>query len=202
VIRETGERYQCADVNSTFFRPEGRARFDSVGWSDRLDLTARYRRASIMFEFRPMLERAEAEGRLVVHRGEAVTRIGAGAGGTAVLRLAGGRRVSGDHAVLALGTTPSTGAGLLLPDNTAGEQDGWPTLDERTLSYRYAPRAFTVGAAAGMVLGPAARNIDGHRVATARVAEAIARNLRREGRAIEVPEASVASPSAKVGAGV
>ena len=36
---------------------------------------------------------------------------------------------------------------------------------------------FAVGAAAGMVLGPAARNIDGHRVATARVATTIATRL-------------------------
>jgi hypothetical protein len=36
---------------------------------------------------------------------------------------------------------------------------------------------FAVGAAAGMVLGPAARNIDGHRVATARVAATIAARL-------------------------
>jgi hypothetical protein len=179
VIREPGERYQCADVNATFFRPEGRARFDRVGWDDRLDLMGRYRRASIMFEFRPLLERAEAEGRLVVYRGEAVTKVSAGAGGTVALRLAGGRRVGGDHAVLALGTTPSTGAGLL-PAEAVGEIDGWAGLDERTLSYSHAPRVSVVGAAAGMVLGPAARNIDGHRVATARVADAIARRLRGE----------------------
>jgi hypothetical protein len=35
-----------------------------------------------------------------------------------------------------------------------------------------------VGAAAGLVLGPAARNIDGHRVATARVAASIAHSQR------------------------
>ncbi|KDN18882.1 FAD/NAD(P)-binding protein [Amycolatopsis rifamycinica] len=194
VVREPGERYQCADVNSKFFRPEGRARIGNVGWADRLRLIAEFRRASIMFEFRPLLERAEAEGRLVVHRGEAITGVTAGAGGTVMLRLAGGRRVTGDHAVLALGTTPETGRGLL-PEEAVGERDGWPELDERTLAYAYAPRVSVVGAAAGMVLGPAARNIDGHRVATARVAEAIARSLRGE--------APVAAPAmAEVGAGV
>ncbi|WP_328617949.1 FAD/NAD(P)-binding protein [Amycolatopsis sp. NBC_00355] len=194
VVREPGERYQCADVNSKFFRPEGRARIGSVGWSDRLGLMAEFRRASIMFEFRPQLERAEAEGRLVVHRGDAITSVAAGAGGTAVLRLAGGRRVSGDSAVLALGTTPETGRGLL-PEEVVGERDGWPELDERTLTYAYAPLVSVVGAAAGMVLGPAARNIDGHRVATARVAGAIARSLRGD--------APAGTPArAKVGAGV
>jgi hypothetical protein len=179
VVREPGERYQCADVNSTFFRPEGRKRFDGVGWSERLELMGRFRRASIMFEFRPLLERAEAEGRLVVHRGEAVKEVSAGVGGTVALRLESGRRVVGDHAVLALGTTPSIGGGLL-PGDVVDARDGWPSLDERTLSYRREPRVSVVGAAAGMVLGPAARNIDGHRVATTRVAAAIARQLRGE----------------------
>lgn len=175
VVRETGERFQCADVNSTFFRPEGRARFDRVTWEERLGLMGQFRRASIMFEFRPLLERAEAEGRLVVHRGEAVTKVSDGAS----VRLEGGRVISGDVAVLALGTTPSIGT-RLLPPELVGDRDGWPSLDERTLGYDRAPRVSVVGAAAGMVLGPAARNIDGHRVATARVAAAIAGRLRQE----------------------
>jgi NADPH-dependent 2,4-dienoyl-CoA reductase/sulfur reductase-like enzyme len=81
--------------------------------------------------------------------------------------------------VLALGTAVSTGASLL-PTDLVGERDGWPDLDERTLAYRNASAVFAVGAAAGMVLGPAARNIDGHRVATARVAGTIAARLAGE----------------------
>lgn len=179
VVREPGERYQCADVNSSFFRPEGRARFDGVSWDDRLELMGRFRRASIMFEFRPLLEAAEAEGRLVVHRGKAITKVAPGAGGTVGLRLEGGGVVEADHAVLALGTTPSIGTGLL-PDEAVRDRGGWPELDERTFAYAGAPRVFAIGAAAGMALGPAARNIDGHRVATARVAAAVAENLRRD----------------------
>jgi hypothetical protein len=182
VIREPGERYQCADVNSAFFRPEGRKRFDRVGWEQRLGLMGRFRRASIMFEFRPLLERAEADGNLVVHRGTPVRRVSAGVGGTVAVRLADGRRVGGDHAVLALGTTPSIGTGLL-PAALVGERDGWPELDERTMACTRAPEVSVIGAAAGMVLGPAARNIDGHRVATTRAAAAIARRL-RDGSAV------------------
>jgi NADPH-dependent 2,4-dienoyl-CoA reductase/sulfur reductase-like enzyme len=188
VFRDPGERYQCADVNSTFFRPEGRKRFDGVGWDDRLTLMGRFRRASIMFEFRPLLERAEAEGRLVVHRGAPVERIAAGTGGTVSLRLAGGHTVTGDHVVLALGTTPSIGD-RLLPADVVGERDGWPALDERTMAFVRAPRVSVVGAAAAMVLGPAARNIDGHRVATARAAAAIAAGLRHADVPAPVQEA-------------
>ncbi|MDT7801424.1 MAG: hypothetical protein QOI78_4857 [Actinomycetota bacterium] len=176
VVRETEERYQCADVNSSFFRPEGRARFDGVDRAGRLELMGRHRRASIMFEFRPRLRQAEAEGRLVVHRGESVKEVGDGSSGV-VCRLESGHLIEADSAVLALGTTPSIGGGLLPPDVVA-ERDGWPALDERTLGYTRAPRVSVVGAAAGLVLGPAARNIDGHRVATARVAASIAHGLR------------------------
>ncbi|HEU5475363.1 MAG TPA: FAD/NAD(P)-binding protein [Actinophytocola sp.] len=179
VLRAEAERFQCADVNSSFFRAEGRHRFDGVPWPDRLTLMRRERRASVMFEFRPLLARAEADGRLVVHRGRPVSAVTAKPHGPVRTELADGTWVEGDHLVLALGTTVSTGAALL-PDGLAGPRDGWPDLDERTLAYRNASRVFTVGAAAGMVLGPAARNIDGHRVATARVAATVAARLAGE----------------------
>jgi cation diffusion facilitator CzcD-associated flavoprotein CzcO len=172
VLREETERYQCSDVNASFFRAEGRARFDGVPWADRLALMARERRASVMFEFRPLLTAAETDGRLTVHRGagiHAVTPSG--------VELDDGRMVSGDSVTLALGTVPSIGTGLL-PGELVGARDGWPDLDERTLAYRRAPRVFAAGAAACMVLGPAARNIDGHRVATARIAGTIAARVR------------------------
>ncbi len=108
VLRGEAERYQCSDVNASFFRAEGRARFDGVPWADRLALLRRERRASVMFEFRPLLAEAEADGRLTVHRGVPVSAVTE----RAVL-LAGGRKVAGDHVVLALGTVPQTGAGLL-----------------------------------------------------------------------------------------
>lgn len=172
------ERYQCSDVNASFFRAEGRARFDSrqrpAPWDDRLALMAMQRRASVMFEFRPLLTEAEADGRLTVHRGAEVRAVTDDR-----VELADGGGVHGDRVVLALGTVPSIGAGLL-PDEVVAARDGWPDLDERTLAFRGAPRVFAAGAATGMVLGPAARNIDGHRVATARIAGAIAAGVREE----------------------
>lgn len=182
VLREDAERYQCSDVNAAFFRAEGRAKFGAeVSWADRGAVMRQQRRASVMFEFRPVLTAAERSGQLRVHRGRAVTGL---APGPAVL-LAGGDRVAADSVVLALGTIPSIGTGLL-PDGAVGEQDGWPDLDEQTLAYRRAPAVFAVGAATGMVLGPAARNIDGHRVGTARVAGAIAARLRTPAPAVAV----------------
>jgi cation diffusion facilitator CzcD-associated flavoprotein CzcO len=176
VFREAQERYQCADVNSTFFRPEGRARFGGGDQEHRRALMRTHRRASIMFEFQPLLQRAEADGRLVVHRGGQVREVGSGPAGVAI-RLADGASVECDRALLALGTSMSTGRGLL-PAELIGDEGGWPELDERMLSYRRASRVLAVGAATAMVLGPAARNIDGHRVATARVAATVAAGLR------------------------
>ncbi len=172
VLREESERYQCSDVNASFFRAEGRARFDNVPWADRMALMRRERRASVMFEFRPELRAAEADGRLTVHRGVEIAATGDGE-----VRLADGRGIAGDHVWLALGTVPSIGTGLL-PDDLVGARDGWPDLDERTLAFRATPRVFAAGAATCMVLGPAGRNIDGHRVATARIATCVAAGLR------------------------
>ncbi|MCB5165804.1 NAD(P)/FAD-dependent oxidoreductase [Streptomyces bambusae] len=176
ILRATEERYQCADVNASFFRAEGRARFDGTSWEDRTALMGGHRRASVMFEFRPLLQRAEDEGRLTVHRGRAVTAVTPGRAGRTAVRLEDGTVVHGDHVALALGTTVSNGD-RLLPDGVVAPRDGWPDLDEQTLAYRNAPQVFAVGAATCMVLGPAARNIDGHRVATARVAGAVAARL-------------------------
>lgn len=174
VFREAAERYQCSDINVTFFRPEGRSRFEGAAWDDRMALMRQQRRASIMFEFRPLLQRAQAEEQLTVHRGQPVAGV-SGSGGP-VVRLAGGGQVTGDHVVLALGTVPAIGAGLL-PGDLIESRDGWPDLDTRSLAYARAPRVFAVGAAAAMALGPGARNIDGHRAAANRVAAAIAAGL-------------------------
>jgi hypothetical protein len=177
VFRAAAERYQCSDVNAAFFRAEGRARFDGVSWRTRLARMRAERRASVMFEFRPLIERAEESGQLAVHRGRAVSGLVSGAGGMVEAQLADGSAVAGDSVVLALGTRPSAGEDLL-PASVTGTVDGWPDLDENTLAYRRAPRVLAVGAAAGMVLGPAARNIDGHRVAAARAAAAVVVGLR------------------------
>jgi cation diffusion facilitator CzcD-associated flavoprotein CzcO len=177
VFREPAERYQCSDINATFFRPEGRSRFEGAAWSERTALMRKHRRASIMFEFRPSLRRAESTGQLAVHRGQRVTKVTSPPGGP-VVRLASGEQVAGDHVVLALGTTPSNGSNLL-PGHLIGPRDGWPDLDRRNLAYARAPRVLAVGAATAMALGPGARNLDGHRVAANRVSAAIAAGLGR-----------------------
>jgi hypothetical protein len=175
VFRKPAERYQCADVNAAFFRAEGRARFDGVEWSTRLTQMGGQRRASIMFEFQPRLRQAEENGRLTVYRGREVSGLAADEGNQVGVRLADGPLVTGDHVVLALGTRMESGP---LSARFTGTQDGWPDLDESTLAFRRAPRVLAVGAAAGMVLGPAARNVDGHRVAAARAAAAVVVGLR------------------------
>ncbi|MEU3051500.1 FAD-dependent oxidoreductase [Streptomyces sp. NPDC006984] len=167
VLRKQNEHYQCADQNASFFRAEGRSRFHDTTWEERLELMSRHRIASVMFEFRPTLQKAEAEGRLTVHRGAEVTGLRTGG-----VVLADGSTVSGDRAVLALGTRPNVGSELLTAD-VVGLRDGWPDLDEATLAYRAAPRVHAIGAAACMVLGPAARNIDGHRIGVSRVAGSV-----------------------------
>src|SRR5260370_41658178 len=104
------------------------------------------RRASVMVEVRPLLERAEASGQLTVHRGRAVAGFASGLGCRAGVRLADGSVIAGDHVVLALGTRPSAGGGPL-PPRLAGARGGWPDLDEGTRGFPRAPRALAGGAA-------------------------------------------------------
>lgn len=167
VLRKDSEHYQCADVNASFFRTEGHAKFLSTSWTDRLALLHRERVASVMFEFRPGLEAAAADGRLVIHRGTTVSGLRSG-----TVELGQGTAVEGDRVLLALGTKPNIGLSLL-PVETVRPRDGWPDLDGRTLAFQAAPRVHALGAATCMALGPAARNIDGHRVGTTRVVGSI-----------------------------
>lgn len=167
IVRKPSERYQCADVNASFFRAEGRARFHGTSWKDRLEMMRQQRVASVMFEFQPLLHEAETRGSLVVHRGNEVVGICESS-----VQLSDGSVVAGDRVVLALGTRPNVGSELMSPE-LVGLQDGWPDLDEATLAYRAAPRVHVLGAAACMALGPAARNIDGHRVGASRIADSI-----------------------------
>ncbi|MFG1796484.1 FAD-dependent oxidoreductase [Nocardia sp. NPDC049149] len=176
VLRKQAEHYQCADVNASFFRAEGLARFHGTAWEDRLEIMQQQRVASIMFEFRPGLRAAEADRRLIVHRGAEVVALRAGE-----VNLADGASVTGDRVVLALGTKPNVGSDLL-PADVIRLRNGWPDLDEATLAYRAAPRVHALGAAACMVLGPAARNIDGHRVGVSRVAGSLLAQIAAGGK--------------------
>jgi len=166
VMRAAQETYKCADVDATFFRPEGRATFARSTAEERVELTNRHRHASVMFEFRPLLNAAEADGRMIVHRNVDVTAVEAGR-----VRLSDGRSVHGDEIVLCLGTHARPGGGVLGAEFVGPGM--WGDLDPRTLAYVRAPQVHAVGAAAGGVLGPAARNIDGHRVAAERIVRAV-----------------------------
>ncbi|MET7808694.1 NAD(P)-binding domain-containing protein [Micromonospora chersina] len=185
IIREESERYQCADVNASFFRAEGRSRFHGTSWQDRLLMMRQHRRASVMFEFRPRLTAAEEQGRLTVHRGTTVTAVHGRADGGPSVELADGTTVTGERVLLALGTRPLIGSELL-PTDVVRARDGWPDLEEVTLAYRSAPRVHALGAAACMALGPAARNIDGHRIGTSRIVPSILRQLDTPARLTEV----------------
>ena len=71
----------------------------------------RYRFPSIMFEFQPLLERLEADGRLTACRGQRSLRLAGGQGGGVVAELGDGRRLpEHDRVVAALGWHTAAGS--------------------------------------------------------------------------------------------
>ncbi|GHD81399.1 NAD(P)-binding domain-containing protein [Streptomyces goshikiensis] len=169
VFRGT-EHYQCADVNAAFFRPEGRAMFHQDSLEQRRSMLSVERRPSIMFEFRPRLQAWEESGLLTVHRGAEITDLQTDGEG-AHLAIAGGAPLSVDQVHLALGTNTVFTAQVSGAKLTFHE--GMPLMDEHTLQVSGVPGLYAIGALGSLALGPATRNIDGHRVAAARIADAL-----------------------------
>jgi Pyridine nucleotide-disulphide oxidoreductase len=173
-LQRSAERYQCADVNAKYFRPEGGASFLAMDVRDRLAVLGAQRRPSIMFEFRPLLQQWEREGRLRVLRHRRLVGIDRAAGGsTLTLRLDDGRRIDGvARLVAAHGTTP-----VPLPLDLAYQRaGGYPRLVDGTLELSCQPGIHVIGALASLSVGPAARNLDGARVAALRITRALVGN--------------------------
>jgi glycine/D-amino acid oxidase-like deaminating enzyme len=172
-LQRSAERYQCADVNAKYFRPEGRARFLAMGLQDRIAVLRAQRRPSIMFEFRPLLQRWQQEGRLQVVRNRTVVDIDQATDGSLTLRLDDGHRIGGVARVLAAhGTQPAR-----LPLGSRYQRvGGYPRLDDSTLELAGQPGVYVAGAQASLSVGPAARNIDGARIAALRITRALTAN--------------------------
>lgn len=165
-ISRTAERFQCADVDARYFRPEGRAHFHSQDAAGRLGVVERERRPSIMYEFQPLLESWEKEGSLTVYRNRQISDLTYGTDGLTISTDSGDQLVT-QRLYSALGLEISFDPPLLGASiRTVGQ---YPILEDHSLEISGVPGAFVIGALATFALGPAARNIDGARVGASRI---------------------------------
>lgn len=169
-VQRRSERYQCADVNASFFRPEGRAHFSRATRDGRAALLRQHRQPSIMFEFRPLLQSAERDGRLRVLRNTEIAGI-TGDAERAELTLEDGSRIPARGVLLALGTSPADVSEVLGHACQGSPAD--LDVNDATLELTAMPGVFLTGAQAAKAVGPASRNLDGHRVAAQRISRAI-----------------------------
>ena len=159
-VQRRAERYQCADVNARFFRPEGRAAFRRLSVEGRRRALIQHRDPSIMWEFKPKLESWSESGLLTVRRHAVIQEVRSGDCQVEV-SLTSGETFVADQLVAAHGTRPAR-----LPLAGLGDV---PALDENC-GIVGNNKMYVLGAHAGMTVGPAARNLDGMRVAAAYVA--------------------------------
>lgn len=156
-ISRDGLRYGCSDVDSKFFRPEGREEFRSANLATKREMLHKFRKPSIMFEFRPYLEEAISSGRILLHRD--------------------------DHnidpsvdIVLAHGTKPESPT-ILFSVKKKELPDGGIFVDDKFRIPENRPGScFAIGSHGAYAVGPAARNIDGIRYA----AEVVCREIRED----------------------
>lgn len=157
------ERYRCADFDTAYFRTEGIARFRRLpSLARKVGTLLEESRGSIMLEFLPRLGSLEEAGVLRVHRHATVLAVRASASGRLELNLSSGADEHVDLVILATGLSPDT---QLLPDEVELLADRYPVLEDGTLEVSGHPGLFAAGPLASLTLGPAAKNVDGARLA-------------------------------------
>jgi len=176
-VQRRAERFQCADVNARYFRPEGRGMFRSLPHDLRTRSLVRSRVPTIMFEFQPLLRGWQENGCLSVYRHTSISGVRELADGRLSVLLSNGTTRVVDQAVAAHGTTPTP----LPVEGLSSYLPNMPLVDDDTLEPVGRPGLHVMGAHAAMSIGPAARNIDGMRVAAQQIAAAFDR---AEGRSL------------------
>lgn len=166
VIRNR-ERFARLDAREEYFRTDGVVRFTHLDLRGRTRTLFVERRASVIPEFQPLLAALEHDGRLTVHRHSLVTDARE-QGALLRLRLADGTNIDAARVVSAIGMRT-----CLAPSLSPSRRCRWtaqlPHLDDDTLEVVGVPGAFVIGASAQLSMGPAARAIQGMRMATDRI---------------------------------
>lgn len=163
------ERYSCADFDTSYFRTEGIASFRRLDLPERAAVLAEENRGSIMLEFYPLLAEMESKGRLKVYREQVVTNVAPGPDRQLCLGLSSGVALQVDTLILAVGLEPDS---RVLPADVSSV-GGYPVIDEGTLEVMGQENLFVAGPLASLALGPAAKNIDGARLAAERLLPAL-----------------------------
>ena len=147
------EQYRCADFDTSYFRTEGLQRFRSLSQSARLQVLERERRGSLMPEMAELVRQWTNSG--------AVRQIVADQ-----LQPAATAFADFDIVVVATGTAPN---GSLISKSAGWASRLYPLVDDGSLEVLGCAKLYAAGALASYGLGPAARTIDGARLAAQRI---------------------------------
>ncbi|QXW92827.1 FAD-dependent oxidoreductase [Rothia aeria] len=147
--------FRCADVPAEFFRPEGRIRYVRDG-----DL--KFKKSSIMLEYKEIFDFYCRAGSLKIY-----PEVGVKDG----LVYKCGRELDMDMSVykeiiLCFGLVPKSFRRLIDGNIDIWDIDYWCSIHDGL---------YVLGVGAEPILGPAAKNIDGHRVGVARILESISK---------------------------
>lgn len=156
------ERYRCADFDTAYFRTEGIAYFRRQSLSEKIALLAEESRGSLMLEFIPLLNSLEEKGDMQVYRSTAIEKIMGNASGQLRVQFVSGATIIVDKIIVATGWLPEH---TLLPGEVVPLDGKYPLLND-TLDIQGCENLFVAGVLGSLALGPAAKNIDGARLAS------------------------------------
>lgn len=165
VVRDE-EQYRCADFDTAYFRTEGIASFQKLTIDQKITRLRECNRGSLMLEFVSIFKALEEMGQLRVYRYTTVEHITACAHGQLMVTLSSGCAVKTDRILVATGFEPNT---QLIPEAVSLIDQRYPVLVPQTLEVQGMDNCFVAGSLSSLELGPAAKNIDGARLAAERL---------------------------------
>lgn len=165
-ILRNEEKYRCADFDTAYFRSEGISRFRKLSIQNRAKLLEEENRGSLMLEFVSLFEELENKRYVEVFRNSKIEHIFKDITGKININLLRRKKIQVNKIIVATGLTPNT---QLLPDETRLIDKKYVNLNEDTLEIEGLKNFFVVGSLASLVLGPAAKNIDGARLASEKI---------------------------------
>lgn len=165
-ILRNEEYYRCADIPHEFWRSEGISVFQKMPIEDRIKKFTDIYHGSAMPEHFQLFRKFREKGLLEVCEFDSIEA----QEDKNILKLKSGKRVAAEIIVMANGISPNK-----IPTISPAIEfyNGFPILDDRSLEVKNSPNLYIASAQSALSLGPAAKNIDGMRLANERIFHSI-----------------------------
>ncbi|AKG05838.1 hypothetical protein AAV35_013780 (plasmid) [Salimicrobium jeotgali] len=169
-------RFLCSDVPHKYFREEGQFEFLSKSIEERKQLLDEKLRGSCMLEHFHLFKKFIQQGLLNVHQHTLIDSYQENDQGLISCKLSTGKTVTCCELIKAHGLKPNNLPNIDPPIKKFGD---YPILNDQTLEAKNHPNLFVSSIHSSLSLGPAAKLIDGARLANEKIFKTILQKERK-----------------------